>query len=229
MRINRFVYFSLVFIFLALIFFRPFLSSKIRNFLEGEGGDIKDESLVFENQNLKAELAQLKEIVNRTPKDREDYEFGFVYARYPFNVKNEVLINVGSNRGITEERPVFFGAYSEEEIGKMVLFGSVKKVFKETSLVQTIFSNEWRSEVRVGDKETIAVLEGGSSPTIKLINKDSSIIEGDVIYSADERFPFGLPVGYIKDIGMSSDHLFKEAKLEVPYNLADVGLLMVLK
>lgn len=218
----------MVFALLGLIFFRPLLSSKIKNFLGGSEDQKTSDSLVFENQNLKAEIAQLKEIVNRTPREGlENYEFGFVYARYPFNVKSEVLVNIGSRQNVAKGKSVLFGAYDSEEIGRSVLFGEVKEVFEQTSLVETIFGNNWRSEVRVGDQQTLAVLEGGATPKLRLISKEAPILDGDVVYNADERFPLGIAIGYIKDVEMSSDHLFKEANLDIPYDLAGVGVVLV--
>lgn len=230
MRINKGIYIVLVLVLLGLIFFRPILGIKLKHFLDRNEEGMNEDALVFENQNLKTEIANLKEMIMRTPKTfSEDYEFGFVYARYPFNVKSEVLINIGADQGIVSDSPVLFGAYGEDEIGKSVLFGLVKNVFAETSLVETIFSNEWRSEVKIGDKQVLAVLEGGATPVLRRINKEANILDGDVVYSADGRFPYGLAIGYIKDIEMSPDHLFKEAKLDIPYDLAQVGLVLVLK
>ncbi|MEK7138437.1 MAG: rod shape-determining protein MreC [Patescibacteria group bacterium] len=230
MRLNRWIYWALVLALLGLILFRPVLGVWFKHLLDGDSEGQREDSLIFENQNLKAEIAKLKEIDARTPENyAEDYDYGFVYARYPFNIKNQVLINVGKDVGVTMGKTVLFGAYSEDEIGRSVLFGSIKNVFEATSLVETIFSNEWRSEVRIGDKQVLGVLEGGATPAVRLINKDANILEGDVVYSADERFPYGLAIGYIKDIEMSSDHLFKEAKLDIPYDLAQVGLVLVLK
>lgn len=230
MKVEKWIYFVLVFTLLFLIFFRPILGSKIRNFLDGGAQDQNDNGLVFENQNLKTEIVLLKEIVERTPrKIDENYELGFVYARYPFNIKSEVLINAGNKQSILAGKPVVFGAYGLGEIGQTALFGIVSEVFKETSLVSTIFSKDWRSEVKIGEKQAMAVLEGGSIPKLRLINKDAAVLEGDVVYNADGRFPFGLPVGYIKDTRTSSDSLFKEAELNVPYDLSQVGLVFVIK
>ena len=191
MKLNKGIYFVLVFVLLGLIFFRPILGSRIRSFLDGEVEGIGNNSLIFENQNLKAEIAQLKEIVERTPREiSRNYEFGFVYARYPFNVKSEVLINIGSRQNVSEGKPVLFGAFGSEEIGRSVLFGAVSEVFEETSLVSTIFDNDWRSEVKIGDKQALAVLEGGSIPRLRLINKEAAVMIINAVVDADNLLNF---------------------------------------
>ena len=56
--------------------------------------------LALEVNALKAELAQLGEVKKYVPQLPRQGVAAFVYSRYPFNFKSELLVNVGGNYGL---------------------------------------------------------------------------------------------------------------------------------
>jgi len=107
--------------------------------------------------------------------------------------------------------------------------GRIKAVMDNTSLASTIFDSEWRSEVKIGDKGVEALLQGGIKPKLTLIKKESDVKDGDLVYSTDSRFQFGIPLGYLKGARLASDHLLKEADLDLGYDLGQIQSLLILK
>jgi cell shape-determining protein MreC len=108
-----------------------------------------------------------------------------------------------------------------------VLLGKTTRVFDTTSLVQTVFDDGWQSAVRVGRQGTDALLKGGSNPRLTLIGKTARIATGDIVYSASERFPYGLSIASVKDVKLSADRLFQEAELQFDYDLNDIRAVSV--
>jgi hypothetical protein len=137
-----------------------------------------------------------------------------VYSRYPFNLKNEVLIAAGKNDGIKEgDAALFEGS----------IFGSVEKVFSDTALVETIFDSRFKISVRIGTQATDALLVGGSNPALTLIPATAPANENDQVYSAGEGWPYGTTLGALHDAQSSENSLYKNGSLRVFYNPASVS------
>ena len=175
-----------------------------------------------ENQALKAKLFNYeKEAGLVQAYNRFKYIEAQVYSRYPFNNKDYLMINRGSNEGLEKNLSV--------TMGESILIGKIKDVFKYSSGVKTIFNSDWQFGVRIrgdgGDSE--ALLEGGNNPRLIYIDKKVEIKSGDVIYSVSEEFPYGLRVGNVNEISLSEDRAFREATILLPYNIRDLRNLLV--
>ena len=92
----------------------------------------------------------------------------------------------------------------------------------------TIFDPTWRSEVRIGKEGVASLLQGGSTPTLTLIDKETLISSGDLVYNSDSRYPYGLTIGKENNLRLTKDQLWREADLELPYDLNKVKLVLVL-
>ncbi len=205
---------------LFLIFFRPFYGWWLRGFFEPKLGSGSGADLRLENEKLKAEIAKLHSVKSQTPGNVSGYLPAMIYSRYPFNFKKELLVDLGKNAGVAIGKPVLFGD---------VLIGRVLKVFNESSVVETVFDDRFQLSVGIGNSGVKALFKGGSLPMLSLIPLWGSIAEGDIVYSISPDFPYGIAVGEVKSVNLSSDHLFREASLKFPYDLNEVMVVLVRK
>ncbi len=141
-----------------------------------------------------------------------------VYSRYPFNLKNQILIAAGKNDGIKEgDIALFEGS----------ILGSVEKAFSDSALVETIFDSRFKTPVRIGSQATDALLVGGSNPELTLIPATAAAGENDQVYSAGEGWPYGSALGALHDLKSSENSLYKNATLRVFYNPASLSSVTV--
>ncbi|MEK9173574.1 MAG: rod shape-determining protein MreC [Patescibacteria group bacterium] len=228
MRKERWFFVIPIFILISLIFLGPGAGSWFRGFLDG--GFVYDgprlSEAILENEVLRAEVYRL-EALNEQSSAGLNTVTASVFSKYPFNFKNEILINVGENRAVGPGQPVVFLGESGFSL-RGLLLGKIDRVFSDSSLVRTIFDKEWQSSVRIGKKGYLALLQGGGEPVIRLIPKDAKISVGDVVYSVQPEFPNSLPVGEVLEIGLSSDQVFQEAKLSFPYDFSSIKAVAVL-
>ncbi|MBI4086236.1 MAG: hypothetical protein HY433_03295 [Candidatus Liptonbacteria bacterium] len=210
---------GLVFGTLFLLFFRQNLGWKIQAFFSPAVNLQSDaqQKLVLENESLNAELALLRQIKKNQPVRNGAFLPVFVYSRYPFNFKNELLVSAGANQGVDIGQTAVIASNGAASSGS-ILVGKVEKVFENVSLVRTVFDSRFRSAVRVGGFGTNALLKGGGKPELSLIPKDAKIANGDVVYSASPDFPYGIAIGNAGNVRISSDQLFQEADVETNYN-----------
>ena len=204
----------------CLIVLKPMLGFQVRMFLAPPPITAGESNLAAQNEKLKAELAELQNIKSQLPQRHEKGIQAIVYSRYPFNFHNELLVNAGTDHGVTKGNAVTFDG---------MLIGKVSEVFSETSLVQTIFDEKLQFAARIGSTGIQALFKGGGLPTLSLISPTAAVKSGDIVYSAAENFPLGLPIAEIKDIKTSSDMVFQEAILAIPYDIGRVSTVLVIQ
>lgn len=203
----------------VLIFLPPTSLLEFKKFLGFGGGEVIN-SPILENAALKSELIRLEEIKRQLPEWSPKYLRASIYSRYPFNLKNEFLVNVGVDQGLKGGEAVLL---------EKLLAGQVDKVFENTALVRTVFDERWKEAVRIGEGGIDALLEGGNTPKATLIVKDAKISKGDIVYNASPEFPYSLPIAEVKEIGISKDQVFKEVVLEFGYDLSQMRAVLILK
>jgi cell shape-determining protein MreC len=212
---------------LFLLFIYPSFGWKIRMILSPQSDQNSEHALEIENAALKADLAEFRILKERTPRYSGPMISAFVYSRYPFNLKSELTVDAGSDRSVqTGQAVVIASAASSSEV---TLVGKVKSTSQDASVIQTLFDSGFRLSVRIGDTGTSAILKGGPMPKLALVPKDAKVAEGDVVYSADTTLPFGLPVGILKDLRLSSDQLFEEADIDISYNPGELQAVFILQ
>lgn len=201
-----------VFIFLLLLGLMIFGGGLTIPRLIWPGGALQKElaKLRLENQNLRAQLLRAK----FTPRRERRYLVAKIYGLYPFNNQNSVTVAAGAADGVK--------AGMTATIGGNILFGEVQTVFDDYSVVRTVFDPDWQIAVRVGDNEIDALLAGGLSPILTLIDKNRAIKEGEAVYSSGKNFPYGLMVGEIKAVRHSATDPFQKAELALPYALNEL-------
>jgi cell shape-determining protein MreC len=190
------------------------------------------ESLKIENQTLKNQLNKFQLTKGSVVQEPTKYKNTFVYSQYPLNAKNEIIVDSGSVSGIALNKAVVVDVSvvanqsekNEEQMVDGVLIGTVTAVFEKQSVVRTLFDPQWKSQIRIGRPGVSGLLAGGLDPKVTLIPKNVTITSGDIIYSVDSRFPFGLVIGIVKDVISAKDDVFQEATIKFAY---DPGRLQV--
>ncbi len=137
-----------------------------------------------------------------------------VYSRYPFNLKNEILVAAGAGSGIKAGDAAFFQGS---------ILGTVEKVFAGSALIQTIFDARFKAPVRIGAEGVDALLVGGPEPQLTLIPADAKVQANDQVYSSGQDLPYGSELGTIGYLADSPNTLFKEGGLKVFYNPAEMN------
>jgi rod shape-determining protein MreC len=222
MRRDRFLLISIIAALVLLFIWQPSRDAYLQSYLSpGRGGDEQEtlQTLKRENIALRGELDLAKMLSAATPKGAYAGEPAFVYARYPFNLKDRLLVSVGEDRGVKVGSAVLFGRF---------LIGQVKEVFPTTASVITLFDHSWQSAVRIGARGEEALLSGGAQPRLTFIGKDAAIARGDAVVNAASPFPFGAPIGEIASLSLSADRLTQEAELRLPYDVRELRTVLVL-
>lgn len=209
----------LIFLVALLLVFRPEWGVLLERAIRGERDSDRCDASRAEIDRLKTELAKFRYLEARLLPQQKDGITAFVYSRYPFNVKNEFLIAAGEASGISEGQAV---------LADGVFIGRVEKVRGGSAVVQTIFDPRFRLAVRVGASGADALLVGGVSPRLTLIPKNAGINTGDAVYTASPEFPYGTPLGRVREMSLSSDELFMEATLEVAAGTSEVVSVFVI-
>lgn len=218
---------TLIFIFfffgLLLLFSRNPQGDFVSRFFRGGG---EDDSAVLKREivSLRSQIAQISGMKSTAPSSGSDGVVAPVFSSYPFNFKKEVLVEAGADKGIKEGQAVIM----KGESGGRVLLGYVAQVYEDASRVRTIFDTRWSSAVRVGDKGAQALLSGGLQPELSLIPKDAQVNSGDIVYSADPKFPYGIGIGTVKDLQIAKEQAFQKASISFSYDLEKVRNVIIL-
>lgn len=216
----------LIVVLITLIFFMPSYGWRLRAWfgsssVQSTGTQADGTSTISENEVLQSQLAQLQVLQSQLPVSSSVNDIrAMVYSRYPLSFKNQILVNVGSNDGITAGSGVIFQG---------ILIGQVQKVFSHYAIVQTFFDNGVKVPIRIGTEAADGLLEGSSYPTIGSISKTAAIAIGDIVYSAAPGLPYGLPIGTVAATSTSADNLFQQATVNFSYDLNSIQTVFIVK
>lgn len=173
--------------------------------------------LIKENEDLKNKLyANTHDITIR----EQSLIAAKVFSLYPFNTKNRLYINAGTEQGVSENNIALFSS--------RVFLGLVTAVTKDTSEIKTVFDPSLEVPVRIGDGEVNGLLQGGLAPRITLIDKTKQVHNGDIIVTAAKDMPYGLTIGTIKETHEDSLGAFLESTIILPYSLSDVRTVLII-
>ena len=213
----------LIFLILILIILNPDFILKLKYFLIKKPSQNISE-IEKENLILKSQIAELEILKPFLPQIKyPNLKLAFVYLRYPFNFKNEILINLG-------EKDVKIGDIAvlpSFEKNNFILVGKVKKVFENYAVVQTLFDSDFKLSVKISTSSE-ALFVGGPFPKLTLIPRQNKINYDDIVYVADSSLSYGLIIGKVGEIKNISNTLFNEATLILPYDLNSIGAVGVL-
>lgn len=217
---------------LGVIFIKPHWGWYIQRLFAGSGADHPlnvNQSLILENESLKAELSELKSVKDQLVKNPPEVLNAWVYARYPFNFKNELLISAGEKNGVLVGQPVTVAAPGGgEENYRRVILGKVIRVFEESALIRTVFDAGFQVSVRTGEEGMRALFSGGLEPKVTLIPKNAKVLPGDSVWSVDPDYPVGTAIGSLLEVRLSPDHTSQEATVILPYEISDIRVVQII-
>ncbi|MGC8776175.1 MAG: rod shape-determining protein MreC [Minisyncoccia bacterium] len=224
---QNYVIFILIFLILILIFLNPTFFWNFKKYLitnDSKFGFLnQEESLI-----LKTKLNELNLLSQFLPKVNSVIP-AFVYSKYPFNLKNEILINARGKNDFLNKAVVLLNNQNNQNSENFILIGKIKEVYENFSLVQTIFDSNFKLAVKVGESFSNALLVGGPNPKLTLISRDAKVKAGDVIISADSNWPYGLVIGNVSKIKEIENSLFNEAEIILPYDLNQINAVAIIK
>jgi cell shape-determining protein MreC len=177
------------------------------------------QTLQLENQSLRAQLVELLQRPQFVEEGKELYVSASVYSYYPLNVSDELLINAGSEQGIKEGLAVY--------ADKGILLGQVIKVYDKQSVVKTILTPDWEIPVKLGANKVDALYVGGHSPKLTLISKKKVVLGGETVMSASKDLPFGIELGQVGELRETTEGVFREADITIPYQMSDIETVLV--
>jgi rod shape-determining protein MreC len=223
--------------------------SPVGTFFTGMGGNVsvfggnllnlgrlqsENANLVQQNNQLKAEIALLKEVENENNSLRKEvefiertrfsYEMAEVTGYDPSSLRGMISINKGSADGLK----VGMAATSEG-----YLIGRISETTEHSAKVQLI--TDPTSAIPVSIQETnvngIAKGELGSGLTMEKIPQGEEVKTGQVIVSSGlgGEIPKGIIIGEIEGISSQENSLFVSAKIRVSRNIQNVLRVLIVK
>jgi cell shape-determining protein MreC len=177
------------------------------------------QTLQLENQSLRAQLVELIQRPQFVEEGKELYVSASIYSYYPLNVSDELLINVGSEQGISEGMAVF--------ADKGILLGQVIKTYAGQSVVKTILTPDWEIPVKIGANKVDALYVGGHSPKLTLISKKKVVLGGETVVSASKDLPYSIELGQVGELRETVEGVFREADIIIPYQMSDIETVLV--
>ncbi|MBN2112536.1 MAG: rod shape-determining protein MreC [Acidimicrobiia bacterium] len=150
------------------------------------------ERQLAETESLQRRVEELEEILAIEPPGELDTVAARVLATGPSDFDAIRLIDKGRRDGITVDMPVI------DEGG---LVGRVVAVTETSARVRLITDPTMRVAVRVERTGETGILtgRGGGLLQLEMFNTQAALIEGDLLVTADGRFPAGIPVARVTE------------------------------
>ena len=169
-----------------------------------------------ENRDLRARVLALSSGV---APEKPGFLPAKVLLAYPFNNKSRVTISAGTGAGVKEGAAVF--------VSENIFLGQVIKTGDKWGEVATVFDENRKLPVKIGEAGVAGLLQGGSELTVGLIGKSKKIKPGDVVYLASRDLPYGPVVGEISSVREDQAGSFLEAEVAAPYDPRDLNEVLV--
>lgn len=163
--------------------------------------------LHLENKGLRQKIDELTSKLNL---DNQPYLVAQVYSRYPFNDNQSLIIDAGLKTGVKIGWPVLAAEH--------YLLGKIIKTKTNTSEIETIFSPNWRSAVKIGPSGIEALLVGGRQPRLEFIPANAKVNPDDDVLSVSPDLPLNLLVGKISELISQPAASLWQAKLKTDYD-----------
>lgn len=250
------IFFWLLILFVPVSFFQPLRSTalflaapfqKVLYFISvktAQTGDFvfsigqlknDNENLIRENQSLLAENARLADVekenkflreqLNFLPKERFEFIPAAIISQDSQNLGNWMEIDKGSEDGLAEGMPVV--------VSKGVLIGRLQDVYAHNAKVILLTNPKSAVNGVAGENGTKGIIKGEYGLGIMydmVLQTDSLQIGDDIITSGiSGSLPRGLYVGKIQEIHPSNDHLFQQATVASPVQIAKLQFVFVIK
>lgn len=177
----------------------------------------QNQLLSQEVQQLRAQIAMFSDVQNENdvlrselqllPRNNFDLVYAEAIARDVLGGDQWIMINKGSNDGITNDMAVI--------VQDSIFVGYIDSVDQSVSRVRLLTHPE--SVINVVDSrsgaEAIARGYHGLSLVVEDIKKEDQVENGDVFVTSQigNRFPRGLSVGTAQNVSLTEDDLFQSA------------------
>jgi len=195
----------------------------------------ENESLLRENNDLNSQVAELssekkenrmlREQLDLIPKDDFSLVSSFVSAQDPQRLDSWVLIDKGSDDGISDGMPVI--------VSSGILVGRISEVYASNAKVELLSSPT--SSINGVDVATnsrgIVRGEYGLGLVLGMVPQSDTINQGDDVVTSGlgSDTPKGLLIGKIKEVRMSQDRLFQEAIVAPRIKYSKLDIVFVIK
>ena len=209
------------FLFLLYVFVAILLSDNInfiiktinKNFDFDNVGRYINNNLIKENDNLRNIINFKENYKNKTIVTKIKY-------RDVYSFTDTLLIYKGKNDGIK---------INDIVISENGLVGKIKKVFKNTSVVELITNKYSKISVKINKSYGILKYDGKNLIVTSLTSDDDDIEKGNFIYTSGITDTIGnIYIGKVKDIIVSNSGLEKMVIVDNNSNLNDLSYLVVL-
>jgi rod shape-determining protein MreC len=163
--------------------------------LRGENQELRRqvaqlEQELAETESLQRQVEELEAVLGIQPPEELDMVAARVLATGVSDFDAIRLIDKGRRHGITVDMPVV------DEGG---LVGRVVSVTDTSARIRLITDPAMRVAVRVDRTGETGVLtgRGGGLLALEMLNTNTALMEGDLLVTADGRFPAGIPVARV--------------------------------
>lgn len=194
----------------------------------------KNEALIRENLDLRAEAALLEEVRQENETLRRDFDLGLrdqyelvaaeVIALGGLSQGQSLIINQGSGAGIAIGMPVI--------VGKGTLVGRIAEVFVGSARVELLSSPESMVAMTTPDGSAKGIVRGehGLGLLFDMVPRTDVFKRGDTLVTSGlgGEFPRGLLVGTLQDPEYTGDKLFQRAAVIAPVKYADIRFVAVI-
>lgn len=217
---HKILYGLIIFLIAGILFFLrgninqqiSLISFWVRSFADRAYSYKNFENLIQENTILKFKLETLNNSSKDAKKKNNFKKFQTdIFSNYPFNDHSIIILNAGSNDGLSVGMPVV----SDND----VILGKIVGIKKVQSTTQTIFDPDWKSTVIIGSNKIKALMKGGITPQLDFIPLDAKISAGDAVLNVSPEFPYGYLLGFVENIEQSKDGSWIIGSLKSGINL----------
>lgn len=180
-------------------------------------------------QDLVEENIKLKNLLNLSHPKETEVVYANIIIREPVHWYQGVIINKGSNDGLTENLPVLF----VDNNGIACVFGRISKVYTTTAEIALITNSLSSIVVKINNEQTDCLLEGADMQYLKLsyIPDNANLHVGDEVVTSkiSSVFSNDIPIGKIVDITKTPYNEYSEVLVQ-PYfqtqSISEVAVLL---
>lgn len=180
-------------------------------------------------QDLVDENTKLKNLLHLVHPKTTEAIYANIIIREPMHWYQGVIINKGSNDGLTDNLPVLF----VDKHGTTCVFGRVSKVYNTTSEIALITNSLSSMVVTINNRQADCLLEGSDMQYVKLnyIPNNEKLQIGDEVVTSkiSSIFPNNIPIGKIVEINKTPYNEYSEV-LVLPYfqiqSISEVAILV---
>ncbi len=208
-----------------------YLNHETKQQLEEENKELKDQIIALINEKSKylveaEENEFLKSQLKFIQEHDYDFEVARVIGRNLDSAENAIIIDKGSDSGLSDGQPVL----AEQGI----IIGKLIRVSSSSSLVLLLNDDLSKLAAKVQNQgKTIGVVEGeyGLGMRMRLVPQAEKIKEGDVVVTSglEPKVPKGLVIGLVKSVKSEPEELFQEASIETMVDFNKVILVNIIK